>query len=111
MWTNAAAKQSEFDFSGVIRPANDTTPYHLSYAELVVPLVKAVQEQQSEIDRLKSALAAQPTSLGTPPWLLLVACALASALGGALVLLAQYRPRRGPTVASAPLTSPLTAER
>ena len=49
----AAAAQAGFDFSGVDKPQNDHTPYALRYAEFVVPLVKAVQEQQSEIEKLK----------------------------------------------------------
>jgi trimeric autotransporter adhesin len=46
----AAAKKSGFDFSGVDKPKNDTDQYALRYAEFVVPLVKAVQEQQAIID-------------------------------------------------------------
>ncbi len=56
----ATAKAMNYDFSGVDRPANANTPYGLRYAELVVPLVKAVQEmkqlierQQQEIEDLK----------------------------------------------------------
>jgi hypothetical protein len=49
----AAAKQCGFNFSAIHKPENDKTPYSLSYAEFVVPLVKAVQEQQTEIDLLK----------------------------------------------------------
>lgn len=37
-------------------PANSTDPYALSYAEIVVPLVKAVQEQQKMIDSMKVVL-------------------------------------------------------
>jgi trimeric autotransporter adhesin len=42
----AAAQKSGFNFSGVDKPKNDTDQYSLRYAEFVVPLVKAVQEQQ-----------------------------------------------------------------
>ena len=48
-----AARQSGFDFSGVDKPKNEKDFYGLRYAEFVVPLVKAVQEQQVMIDELK----------------------------------------------------------
>jgi trimeric autotransporter adhesin len=46
-----AAKQSGFEFSGVDKPRNDQGLYGLRYAEFVVPLVKAVQEQQQVIEK------------------------------------------------------------
>lgn len=46
----ASAKQLGFDFSGVDAPKNDADFYGLRYAEFVVPLVKAVQEQQIIIE-------------------------------------------------------------
>lgn len=48
-----AAKQVGFDFSGVDYPKNDNDFYGLRYAEFVVPLVKAMQEQQEMIETLK----------------------------------------------------------
>ncbi len=48
-----AANSSGFTFSGITMPENETSPYSLSYAEFVVPLVKAVQEQQEMINELK----------------------------------------------------------
>lgn len=48
-----AAKQSGFDFSGVSRPANEKDIYGLRYADFVVPIVKAVQEQQKLIEDLQ----------------------------------------------------------
>jgi len=55
------ANELGFDFSGVEVPENEQSMYRLRYAEFVVPLVKAVQEQQeliaelrAEIDELKS---------------------------------------------------------
>jgi hypothetical protein len=39
-----AAKELNYDFSGVDAPKNDHDMYGLRYAEFVVPLVKAVQE-------------------------------------------------------------------
>ena len=47
----AAAQQLGYDFSGVDTPDNDTDHYGLRYAEFVVPLVKAVQEQQEQIEK------------------------------------------------------------
>jgi len=41
-----------FKSSIVHAPANNTDPYGVNYAEIVVPLVKAVQEQQTMIDSL-----------------------------------------------------------
>jgi len=46
-----AAKASGYDFSGIVRPANADEHYSLSYESFVVPLVKAVQEQQEIIKR------------------------------------------------------------
>jgi predicted RNase H-like nuclease (RuvC/YqgF family) len=43
-----------YEFSGVDIPDNDKDLYTLRYSEFVVPLVKAVQEQQDEIRALKS---------------------------------------------------------
>ncbi len=52
----AAADSIGYDFSGVVKPANDKTEYRLSYSEFVVPLVKAVQEQQAIIEDLKKRI-------------------------------------------------------
>lgn len=46
-----AARELDFDFSGVDAPRNENDLYALRYAEFVVPLVKAVQEQQAMIER------------------------------------------------------------
>jgi hypothetical protein len=43
------AKETGYDFSGVDAPKSDKGMYGLRYAEFVVPLVKAVQEQQQLI--------------------------------------------------------------
>ena len=45
-----AAKTAGYDFSGVYVPKKTTELYGLRYSEFVVPLVKAVQEQQQIID-------------------------------------------------------------
>jgi hypothetical protein len=48
-----AAKDAGYDFSGVYIPKKSTELYGLRYAEFVVPLVKAVQEQQTIIEQQK----------------------------------------------------------
>src|SRR5436190_2983815 len=48
-----AAKESDFDFSGVDKPRREDGLYALRYAEFVVPLVKAMQEQQQSIKELQ----------------------------------------------------------
>jgi len=45
-----AAADCGFDFSAIIRPTTPKSTYQLSYAEFVVPLVKAMQEQQKQIE-------------------------------------------------------------
>jgi hypothetical protein len=66
----AAAKSIGFDFSGVDSPKNENDMYGLRYAEFVVPLVKAVQElnsqneaQQITIENLKAENAALDSRL------------------------------------------------
>jgi hypothetical protein len=44
-----AAQSIGYNFHGVDKPKNETTHYGLRYASFVVPLVKAVQEQQDMI--------------------------------------------------------------
>jgi hypothetical protein len=46
----AAAQKVGFDFDGVSTPQNETDLYGIRYAEFVVPLVKAMQEQQEMIE-------------------------------------------------------------
>ncbi len=48
-----AAREEGYDFSGIDPPKNDHDFYNLRYAEFVVPLVQAIQEQQAEIEALK----------------------------------------------------------
>ena len=50
----AAAKEAGYDFDGVKVPQNENDVYGLTYGQFVVPLVKAVQEQQSIIEDLKT---------------------------------------------------------
>ena len=52
----AAAKSMGYDFHGVDRPKNKNDFYGLRYAEFVVPLVKAVQEQQEMIRDQKKTI-------------------------------------------------------
>ncbi|MBL0357997.1 MAG: tail fiber domain-containing protein [Chitinophagaceae bacterium] len=59
----AAATGIGYHFSGVDKPTNEQTAYGLRYAELVVPMIKAIQEmkqlidkQQNEINELKLKL-------------------------------------------------------
>ncbi|MBT1708877.1 tail fiber domain-containing protein [Fulvivirgaceae bacterium PWU5] len=54
----AAARKVNFDFSGVSRPERPEEWYSLRYAEFVVPLVKAVQEQQALIDSQRQLIEA-----------------------------------------------------
>jgi hypothetical protein len=49
-----AAKELNFDFSGVDAAKNNKDLYGLRYSEFVVPLVKAVQELSAQNDALKS---------------------------------------------------------
>lgn len=52
-----AANETGFDFSGIDKPKNEHDFYGLRYAEFVVPLVKAVQEQQKIIEELTKRIA------------------------------------------------------
>lgn len=53
-----AAQATGYDFSGIHSPQGDAQYYSLSYAEFVVPLVKAVQEQQVLIGELQERIEA-----------------------------------------------------
>lgn len=52
----AAAIKLGYNFSGVDMPRNENDLYGLRYAEFVVPLVKAVQEQQQLITTLQKKI-------------------------------------------------------
>lgn len=60
-----AAARTGFAFSGLVKPANKQDIYSLKYAEFVVPLVKAVQEQQSLITDQYALLEEQLEQLET----------------------------------------------
>jgi len=51
------AQELNFIFSGVDKPQSKDGLYGLRYAEFVVPLVKAMQEQQMQIEDLKKQVA------------------------------------------------------
>ena len=51
-----AAQSSGYFFSGIIRPNTPNDHYSLSYESFVVPLVKAVQEQQTQIESLQKQI-------------------------------------------------------
>jgi trimeric autotransporter adhesin len=51
-----AANETGYNFSGVHKPANDKTPYSLTYESFTVPLVKSVQEQQALIEADKARI-------------------------------------------------------
>jgi hypothetical protein len=49
----SAAIRSGYNFSGIIKPKSEKEHYSLSYDAFVVPLVKAMQEQQQVINELR----------------------------------------------------------
>jgi trimeric autotransporter adhesin len=51
-----AAKQSGYNFNGIHKPENENDNYSLAYSQFVVPLVKAVQEQQAMIENLQNQI-------------------------------------------------------
>jgi hypothetical protein len=54
-----AAGELGYDFSGIDKPQHDQASYALRYAEFVVPLVKAVQEQQGVIEAQQKKIETQ----------------------------------------------------
>ena len=58
-----AAKKSGYNFSGVIAPGKEQQYYSLSYDAFVVPLVKAVQEQQQVIEQQQKMISTQDKKL------------------------------------------------
>ncbi|HXO74206.1 MAG TPA: hypothetical protein VN824_03225, partial [Puia sp.] len=51
-----AAQSSGYSFSGIVKPNTAQDHYSLSYESFVVPLVKAVQEQQAQIESLQKQI-------------------------------------------------------
>lgn len=60
-----AANDCNYDFNGVQPPANDKDLYSLRYAEFVVPLVKAMQEQQEQIKQLQKQIQQQQETINS----------------------------------------------
>ncbi|HHZ64574.1 MAG TPA: T9SS type A sorting domain-containing protein [Flavobacteriales bacterium] len=60
-----AAKELGYDFSGVDAPKNDKDFYGLRYAEFVVPLVKAMQEQQEQIEEKDETIEANTEKIAS----------------------------------------------
>lgn len=58
-----AAEAAGYDFSGIDRPKEGHDAYGIRYAEFVVPLVKAIQEQQEIIEGQKKEIAAYESAL------------------------------------------------
>jgi len=50
-----AAREAGYDFSGITKPKGDRDLYSLSYAQFVVPVVKAVQELSAENKALRKS--------------------------------------------------------
>ncbi|MEP6847203.1 MAG: tail fiber domain-containing protein [Panacibacter sp.] len=57
-----AAKELNYDFSGVDAAKSDKDLYGLRYSDFVVPLVKAVQELSQKVEKLEAALSEKNTS-------------------------------------------------
>ncbi len=55
----AAAREVDYDFSGIQTPKNEHDLYGLSYAEFVVPLVKSVQELNEKLEKENAELRAR----------------------------------------------------
>ncbi len=47
-----AAKKLNYNFDGIHKPADENDNYSISYSQFVVPMVKAIQEQQVLIEKL-----------------------------------------------------------
>jgi hypothetical protein len=58
-----AAKEANYDFSGITIPKNSNELYTLSYEVFVVPIVKAVQELSKQNDSLKEAVSNEQSSI------------------------------------------------
>jgi hypothetical protein len=53
-----AMKESGYDFNGLHKPVDENDNYSLALGQFVVPLVKAVQEQQAIIEQQEQRLRA-----------------------------------------------------
>ncbi|MBY0530328.1 MAG: tail fiber domain-containing protein [Rhabdochlamydiaceae bacterium] len=52
----SAALDVGYDFDGVVKPQHENDHYRLTYSSFVVPLIKAVQEQQAMIEALQKEI-------------------------------------------------------
>ncbi|WP_338840826.1 tail fiber domain-containing protein [Flavobacterium ginsenosidimutans] len=59
-----AANSIGYEFNGIVKPQSDSDFYSLRYSEFVVPLVKAVQEQQKLIEDQQTQINEQQKLLG-----------------------------------------------
>jgi trimeric autotransporter adhesin len=53
-----AAQETNFNFSGVLKPVDDKDAYSVSYADFVVPLVKAAQELNNKLNEQQKVIEA-----------------------------------------------------
>lgn len=51
-----AMRESGYNFTGIEIPSNSNETYTLRYTEFIMPMIKAIQEQQKQIDELKNLL-------------------------------------------------------
>ena len=58
-----AMRESGYDFTGIDIPANENEVYALRYTEFIMPMVKAIQEQQAIIDEMKTKEEAQAAKI------------------------------------------------
>ena len=58
-----AAKEIKYNFDGIYVPQNEKDRYGLNYSSFVVPLVKAIQEQQAILAEQQIALSQQKNKL------------------------------------------------
>ncbi|MFT3701911.1 MAG: tail fiber domain-containing protein [Agriterribacter sp.] len=93
-----AAKELNYDFSGVDAPKNENDMYSLRYADFVVPLVKAVQQLSGKNDSLQQEIATLKQDLAQIQSLLKIKSSAASTLSGASVAQNSPNPFRGNTI-------------
>ena len=60
-----AAKECGFNFEGVYTPKNQNENYSVAYSQFVVPLVKAVQEQQDSIQKQQKLIDLDKSKIST----------------------------------------------
>jgi len=49
----AAGSQSGYSFTGLEKPSNENSVYGLRYDEFMAPMIKAIQQQQQQLQVLK----------------------------------------------------------